>query len=84
MTMHCTYNGGTCARPGCPLTGCQAMDERDCRTCKHWAPHHRSDVWHCSSAIRCVEGGRHSKTGAVQEWMPLPPPPAMAPTGEPK
>lgn len=42
--------------------------ERDCRTCKHWTPHHRADVMHCSSPLRCVAGSSHSRQGVVQLW----------------
>jgi hypothetical protein len=49
---------------------------RDCRTCMHWTPHHRADVWHCSSASRCVDASHCSPSGAVREWkcaaMPTP------------
>lgn len=42
--------------------------ERDCRTCKHWTPHHRSDVMHCSAALRCVAASSYQRQGVVQLW----------------
>jgi hypothetical protein len=42
--------------------------ERDCRTCTHWTPHHRADVMHCSSPLRCVAGSAHKRQGVVQLW----------------
>lgn len=46
--------------------------ERDCRTCKHWTPHHRSDVMHCSAALRCVAGSSYKRAGVVQLWEAAP------------
>jgi hypothetical protein len=48
------------------------LTERDCRTCKHWTPHRRSDVMHCSAAIRCVAGSSYSRQGVVQLWEATP------------
>lgn len=50
--------------------------ERDCRTCKHWTPHHRSDVMHCSAALRCVAGSSYQRQGVVQLWEAAPVSPA--------
>ena len=46
--------------------------ERDCRTCKNWTPHHRSDVMHCSAALRCVAGSSYRRQGMVQLWEAAP------------
>ena len=46
--------------------------ERDCRTCKNWTPHHRSDVMHCSAALRCVAGSSYRRQGVVQLWEAAP------------
>lgn len=46
--------------------------ERDCRTCKNWTPHHRSDVMHCSAALRCVAGSSYQRQGVVQLWEAAP------------
>ena len=40
----------------------------DCRTCTHYTPHHRADVMHCASPLRCVAGSRYARSGAVREW----------------
>lgn len=46
--------------------------ERDCRTCKNWTPHHRSDVIYCSAALRCVAGGSYQRQGVVKLWESAP------------
>lgn len=48
--------------------------ERDCRTCTNWTPHHRSDVMHCSAALRCVSGSSYQRHGVVQLWEAAPVP----------
>lgn len=50
----------------------QVAAERDCRTCKHWTPHHRSDVMHCSAALRCVAGSSYRRQGVVRLWEAAP------------
>ena len=60
-----------------PLYSQAALDaavaaERDCRTCKSWTPHHRADVMHCSSPLRCVAGSAHKRQGVVQLWEAAP------------
>ena len=46
--------------------------ERDCRTCTRYTLHHRDDVPHCSSPIRCVDASRYERADYVQLWETAP------------
>lgn len=51
-------------------------DERDCRTCAHYAPHHYGEMLHCASPIRCVGASSYKLSGGVQLWEARPIEPA--------
>lgn len=65
------YEGGQRVYSQAALDAAVAA-ERDCRTCSNWTPHHRSDVMHCSAALRCVAGGSYQRQGVAQLWEAAP------------